>query len=82
MTYIYFIVLYFLLGWSALQNLWLITIALSIVFTLQYGGLFLIPVAMAIDGYFGAFATFPFFSFIALGWYTVSELVRPHVRML
>jgi len=81
MIYLYFTAFYFLISWSILQNLLLITLFLVAAFTLRFGALWLVPLAILVDGYFGAFSAVPMFSFIAVGWYIVSELLRPYVRV-
>jgi hypothetical protein len=50
---------------------------LAVFFTYRVGAIWLIPLAICIDGFFGAFYHVPLFSIITTVWYLVSELVRP-----
>jgi hypothetical protein len=55
-------------------------IALGIVavvlYTFKFGAATLLPLAVLLDGYFGAFHHVPVFSLAAIGWYIFSEHLR------
>ena len=65
-----------------MQNLLLFTCMLAVVFTFRFGAVWLLPLAFLLDAYFGAFATAPVFSLVAVCWYVVFELLRPYMRMV
>lgn len=71
--------LYGLIIISIMQSLLVLGVAATIIFTLKYSGVALIPLAIVLDGYYGAFFTLPLLSIAAVGWYVVSEVIR--VRM-
>lgn len=82
MNAFYFICFYLLLAISVMQNLMLFTVVIAIAFTLRFGAIGLIPLAIMLDAYFGAFDAVPVFSLIAVGWYIGFELLKPRLRLL
>jgi len=64
-----------------MQNLLPFTVLLGITFTMYFGAIWLIPLAVFTDAYFGAFGTVPVFSLIAIAWYGVFEFLRPFLRL-
>jgi hypothetical protein len=71
-----------LIGVSVLQNLWLIALGLSLFVSYSFGAVGLVMLAIAIDAYFGAFSSMPYFSFVTLLWYIISELLRLRLRIM
>ncbi len=65
-----------------MQNLLPFTVLLGVTFTFYFGAVWLIPLAMAVDAYYGAFGSIPVLSIISIFWYTGFELLRPHMRIL
>ncbi len=63
-----------------MQNLLPFTLLLGITFSLYFGALGLIPLAILVDAYFGAFGEVPVFSLIAISWYAMFEIMRPYMR--
>jgi hypothetical protein len=75
-------VLVLAIGVLFIQHHLLVALLLSGLFTMWFGGLALLVLALLIDAYFGAFLTFPYLSVVALVWYVASELVRLRVRIM
>lgn len=61
------------------QNWLWFTGFIVLIFSLQFGALALIPVAILIDGYFGNFYGLPYLSILAIGWYLGIEYLRQKV---
>lgn len=79
MRFLTAIILYFIIALLVTQNhLWVAAFAVG-VFTFRVGAVWLIPLAMCIDGYFGAFYTMPYFSIGASFWYVASEFIKPRL---
>jgi hypothetical protein len=73
------ILLYTAIVIAILQNwLWLGGL-FTLVFSLRYGAVTLIPLAILIDGYFGNFYGWPYLSLIAIVWYIFIEYIRPRI---
>lgn len=73
------IVLYASICFSIMQN-WLLFAGLCIImFSIRYGAITLIPLAIVLDGYYGNYHTVPYLSFITVWWYAVVEYVRPKI---
>ncbi|MBP6923954.1 MAG: hypothetical protein KBC62_01100 [Candidatus Pacebacteria bacterium] len=64
-----------------MQNHLIVGFLLVVVFTFRVGALLLIPLAVFIDGYFGAFYSVPMITMVAILWYVASEFVRPQLLM-
>lgn len=75
------IFIYLLLATLAMQNHLFLAFVLVVWFTFRRGAVALIPLAFAIDGYFGAFQSVPILTLFIIAWYTVSEFVRPQLLM-
>lgn len=73
--------IFILIAIMVMQNHLVIAFFLSCWFTWRVGALLLLPLAIALDGYFGAFYHVPALSLWALGWYVASEFVRPRLLM-
>lgn len=79
MKFLVSLFLYFGIALLVTQNhLWLAAAA-TILFTSRAGAIWLVPLAIFIDGYFGAFYHVPFFSIVASLWYVVSEFTKPQL---
>ena len=73
------ICLYLMIPVLILQN-WLLLAAIVVVFfSVRYGSVLLIPLAILIDGYFGNFYAVPYLSLLATVWYVFVEYLRPRV---
>jgi hypothetical protein len=75
------ILTYFLIAVMVVQNHLLIAFLLVLIFTFRRGAILLIPLAFAIDGYFGAFAAIPTITLCTIAWYAISAIVRPQLLM-
>lgn len=80
MRVIYFVCFYILICISLMQNLLPFTLLLGVTFSVYFGALGLIPLAILVDAYFGAFGSVPVFSLIAILWYGIFEFMRPYMR--
>ena len=77
MNNIFPIILYIIITFTVLQN-WLLTAAIAtLMFSLRYGSITLIPLAILIDGYFGNFFTIPALSIGSILWFVVVDFLRP-----
>ncbi len=74
-------VLFILIALMVMQNHLIVGFLLVVVFTFRVGALLLIPLAVFIDGYFGAFYSVPMITMVAILWYVASEFVRPQLLM-
>lgn len=72
-------ILFLLIALMVTQNHFFIGFALVLLFTFRVGAVWLIPLAVFIDGYFGAFHTVPVITMVTIAWYAVSEFVRPQL---
>ena len=79
---VYAILGLFLITLAVLQNLLWLAALFALFFTRFFGAMWLMPIAILIDGYFNAFASVPFFSLIAVGWYVLSELLTLRMRIM
>ncbi len=52
---------------------------LVVLFTVKANPVWLIPMAIIIDAFFGAFYTAPYLSVIMVLWYIMSEFVKPRI---
>lgn len=73
------VILYLLIILAAMQSHLLLGLLATGLFTFRYGAVALLPLAVLLDGYYGAFFTVPLFSIAAIVWYVLSEVLR--VRM-
>lgn len=64
-----------------MQNHLILAFLLAGWFTWRVGAFLLLPLAIALDGYFGAFYNVPALTIFAIIWYVVSEFVRPRLLM-
>lgn len=75
-------IIYFSIAVSILQGwLWLAA-GLIILFSLRYGAVALVPLAILIDGYFGNFYTMPYLSWATILWFVMVDIVRPKLLNL
>jgi hypothetical protein len=77
MKHAFTVILYIAIVLLTVQNHLVLAALCSLVYTYRVGALLLIPLAVCIDGFFGAFYHIPVFSIVATVWYLVSELIRP-----
>lgn len=75
------ILTYFFIAVMVVQNHLIIAGVLVLFFTFRRGAVLLIPLAFAIDSYFGAFATMPVITLGTIAWYALSAIVRPQLLM-
>ena len=61
------------LGWFVL------TLPLALGFAIVANPVWLIPAAVVIDGYFGAWYSIPWLTLLTSGFFVMMELVRPHI---
>lgn len=69
--------LYLIIIFSIMQNWLLLAAVVIFLFSAKYNSVFLIPLAIFIDGYFGNFYTTPTLSMASILWFIVVELLRP-----
>lgn len=81
MKYVINIFLYAAVALLVVQNLLLWAAVCALLFTFRAGGIWMIPLGIFIDGYFGAFYAVPIFSIVAIVGYVVSEYLRPLLIM-
>ena len=60
-------------------GLFLLAVPLIIWFSFRVSAVWLLPVAILLDGYFGAFYEMTVISIAILIWYVFSELLRPQL---
>lgn len=77
-----FAILYLLIIIATLQNVLVFALFFVTLFTLRFDPIYLFPLAVLIDGYFGAFASTPIFSLFIIGWYVLSLVIRPALRLV
>lgn len=70
------IILYLCIIFSFLQNVVFLTVVAVVLFSVRYGAVMLIPVAILIDGYFGNFYGVPLLSIGSIVWYMLIEYMR------
>lgn len=71
--------LYIIVIFSFLQSWWLLFVLSLTVFSIQFGAVALIPIAILFDGYFGNYFGFPYLSFFAILWFVAVEFIRPKI---
>ena len=76
------VILYLSILFSVMQNLIILGIVATVWFTIGFGALALLPLAILLDGYYGAFYSVPLFSISAIGWYVLSELLRTRMNIV
>lgn len=75
------IILFMLIALLVVHNFLLLALFLTALFSYRAGAVWLLPLAFAIDGYFGAFHALPLFSMFAAGWYVLTEFIRPQLML-
>lgn len=78
----YILLSYILISIAILQNFIPLACIFIIFFTFKFGAAYLFPLALFIDGYYGAFYDIPYFSLFMLVWFGLSELVRIRLRVM
>lgn len=79
---IYILLSFVLIGLAILQNLLLLAGVFILFFTYTFGAVYLLPFAVLIDGYYGAFYSVPYFSLSMLIWFILSEMIRIRMRVM
>lgn len=68
--------LYLVIIFSFMQNhIWLGLFA-AMIYTFTFSAVLLLPLAILLDGYYGAFHTLPVFSLATILLYLLSEIIR------
>jgi len=73
------VLLFLLILFAVLQNALFLAAAAVSFFSIKYSAYPLIPLAIMLDAYFGAFYTVPILSICAVVWATGVELIRPRL---
>lgn len=71
--------LYLVILFSVLQSSVVVATVSILVFSVKYCTYALIPLAIVLDAYFGAFYVFPVLSCLAVVWCGCVELARPKI---
>lgn len=71
------IFLYLIIIFSFLQSWAVITFGVVVVFSFRNNPVFLIPLAILFDGYFGGFYTIPVLSLLSVIWFVIVESIKP-----
>lgn len=82
MKTIFSLVIYFFVVIATMQNWLLLALLGVLLFSVRQSAAWLIPAAIVLDGYFGAFYHVPYLSLLALSWYAFFQTVRPHLNNL
>jgi hypothetical protein len=53
-----------------------------VLYTFAFSAVALLPLAIVLDGYYGAFYAAPVLSICAIGWYLLSETLRSAVNIV
>ena len=64
---------------TAMQGWFVMTICFAFLFTLQHNAAWLFLIAILLDGYFGAFFSFPTLTVASILWFLVAEFIKPTV---
>ena len=73
------IILFLVIVFSILQNALFIAAAAISIFSVKYSSYPLIPLAIVLDAYFGAFYQVPVLSLVSIVWVAAVELIRPRL---
>jgi hypothetical protein len=76
------VVLYFMIIISVMQSYVIIGLVTVTLFTVQYGAVSLIPLAILLDGYYGSFYEFPVLSVVTVVWYVLSEILNARLSVV
>jgi hypothetical protein len=76
------ICLYLTIIFSFMQSHILLGVTAVLLYTLKFSAVALLPLAILLDGYYGAFHTVPVFSIAAIGWYLLSEILRSAMNIV
>lgn len=68
--------LYLVIIFSFMQNHILLGLFAVVIYTFTFSAVLLIPLAILLDGYYGAFYTLPVFSLATILLYLLSEIIR------
>ena len=81
MKVIYTFLALILIAVASMNNLLWLSALFTVFFTYYFGAVWLLVLAVLLDGYFNAFASLPMFSLVAIIWYIFSELLRSRLRI-
>jgi hypothetical protein len=76
------VVLYLVIIFSVMQSAVLLGVVAIAAFTVRFSAVSLIPLAIALDGYYGAFYEVPALSIASVVWYILSEIIRARVNIV
>ena len=79
---LYAVGLYLIIVFALMQNAIWLSIICVVLFTWRYGALAFIPLAVVLDGYYGAFYQVPLFSIGAVCFYVFSEIIRARINVV
>lgn len=77
MNFIFGIILYLAIILSVMHNWFLLVFVIVVVFSLKFRSALLIPLAIFLDGYYGAFYTLPVLSTMSIVWFVFIEYLKP-----
>jgi hypothetical protein len=64
---------------ALMQSHFYVAAALVVVFTMRASAAWIIPIALLVDGFYGAFYTSPNITIAVVLWYIVSEFLKPRI---
>jgi hypothetical protein len=73
---------YLVIAFLFMQGHILLGAVTVVAYTFAFSAVALLPLAILLDGYYGAFYTVPVLSICAIGWYLVSETLRSAVNIV
>jgi hypothetical protein len=79
MKFLINILLGILILFALMQSYFYVAIALILLFTVRASAIWIIPLAFLIDGFYGAFYSFPYITVAVVLWYIVSEFLKPRI---
>jgi hypothetical protein len=74
--------LYLVIIFSFMQSYILLGLATVVIYTFKFSAVALLPLAILLDGYYGAFYVVPVFSISAIVWYILSETLRSAMNIV
>ncbi len=74
--------LFLLSALSFLQGWYMVAALLVVIFSLRVSAVYLIPLAIILDGYYGNFYSLPLLSLGSVWWYLSIEFLKPRLKTL
>jgi hypothetical protein len=74
--------LYLVIIFLFMQGYLLLGVMAVAMYTFVFSAAALLPLAILLDGYYGAFYSVPMFSISAIGWYLLSEGLRSSMTIV